>query len=156
MRLISYIFATGFGSGYSPFAPGTAGALLFMVIAGWWLPTIAIGYQIGFCVILFAISVYSSDVVEKDLIKKVGEEKGHDAGMIVIDEMIGVALALVAIPVSPYTLAAAFILFRVFDITKPFPINRLQNLRGGWGITMDDVLAGIFANILIQISRFFL
>ena len=155
MKRLSYVLATGFGTGYSPFAPGTAGALFFMLVAGWWFPTSALGYQVGLTVLLFVISVYTSTVVEKDLIKRLGEEKGHDAGMIVIDEIVGMALALVAIPVSYYSIITAFVLFRVFDITKPFPINKSQKLPSGWGITLDDVIAGIFANILVQLFRFF-
>jgi phosphatidylglycerophosphatase A len=155
MKAIAYIIASGFGAGYSPVAPGTAGALFFIIAAGWWFPLAPVSIQIGLCVGLFFLSVVSSSIVEKDLIARFGQESGHDAGMIVIDEVIGQAIAMIAIPISLYAIIAAFVLFRVFDITKPFPANRIQTLPGGWGITMDDVIAGIYANLVIQLARIF-
>ena len=116
-----------------------------MVVCGWLVPSWALSYQIILLVILFGISVYSSHIVEADLMEKLGPSKGHDAGKIVIDELAGMTIALVAIPNTWIAIVAAFILFRLFDITKPFPINKLQHLPGGWGITMDDVVAGIYA-----------
>ncbi len=154
MKRIAYIVATGLGSGYSPFAPGTAGTLCFIILGGWFVPAISLQFQLLIAGIFFIVSVYSSNIVEADLIDRLGEEKGHDAGMIVIDEVLGMAIALIAIPNTWYAIFAAFILFRIFDITKPFPINRLQNLPRGWGITIDDVVAGVYANILVQCLRF--
>ncbi len=151
MKKIAYILATGFGSGYSPIAPGTAGALFFMIVCGWMMPGFPLTVQMILTVMLFVIGVYSSNIVEADLIAKIGEEKGHDAGCIVIDEVVGMAISLIAVPNTWWAIITAIVLFRLFDIVKPFPVNKSQNLPRGWGIMMDDVIAGLYTNIIIQI-----
>jgi phosphatidylglycerophosphatase A len=79
---------------------------------------------------------------------------GKDNYRIVIDEVAGMSLSLCFVPVAwPYVLAA-FVLFRLFDITKPFFIRRMEGLPGGWGVMMDDMLAGLYANLLLQAAAF--
>ena len=70
---------------------------------------------------------------------------------VVIDEMIGVWIALLGFALTPFNLIAAFILFRFFDIAKPLGIRQLENIKGGWGVMLDDVLAGVYANVVLQL-----
>jgi phosphatidylglycerophosphatase A len=80
-----------------------------------------------------------------------------DAGSIVIDEIVGMVVALAVLPLTPFNLAAGFIAFRVFDISKPFPARLIDaRVPGGWGIVLDDVVAGVYSNILLRaLSAFF-
>lgn len=140
-KKIAYILATGLGSGYSPVIPGTAGSftavLLFLVI-----PDL-------FIVHLFLISlVYFTGVWASKIIEA---EQGKDPGIVVIDEIAGQWIALLFLPLSLKAVLTAFILFRVFDIWKPFPVNYMEKLPHGWGIMTDDVIAGIYANLSAQI-----
>ena len=154
MKKFSKIISTGFGSGYSPLAPGTAGTLFFLIIY-WLLPEINLTTHLITVTALFFIGVYTSTQTEQEMVEKLGKEKGHDASIIVIDEIVGIYITVLAVPKTFYFMLAAFILFRFFDIVKPFPINKTQNLSRGWGIMIDDVIAGIFANILIHIYIYF-
>lgn len=80
---------------------------------------------------------------------------GHDSGRIVWDEVVGMMITVAALPKEWLIYLVAFIVFRFFDILKPFPVNKSQNLPHGWGVMVDDVLAGIYANIVLQIlARF--
>jgi phosphatidylglycerophosphatase A len=141
--------ATGFYAGKSVRAPGTVGTfvgfLLFIPVAGHPIP-----FWCLFAVLIL-LSVPVSTAMEKRLCSK-------DPQSVVIDEIVGyfVAVAGLAIPVFPETrfflyAAMAFILFRLFDIWKPFPIRQLQRLPSGWGIVIDDIIAGLFANILLRV-----
>jgi phosphatidylglycerophosphatase A len=150
MNLISKILSTAFGIGYSPIASGTAGSLVTLLVY-WFLPVSHNLYFLFLIIIIFFVGVITASVTEKELIKKVGSEKGQDPSIVVIDEVIGMLIAIYAIPKTLPFLIAAFILFRVFDILKPFPINASQKIPRGWGIMIDDVIAGIYANILIQL-----
>jgi len=141
MRTIIYLIGTGLGSGYTPIAPGTAGSLLAVAIllifplhVYWWIFLI---------VALFFAGVWVSTKIERERVK--------DPGIVVIDEIVGQWLALLLLPPTLFYLVGGFLLFRFFDIVKPFPINRSQTLKEGWGIMIDDVLAGIYANLILQI-----
>ena len=138
------------GAGYSPFAPGTAGSLVALIIY-WLLPEITIFIWLCAIVCIFFIGVCTATATEKEQIEKIGYERGHDPAIVVIDEFVGMLIALVAIPHTKYFMIPAFIIFRLFDIVKPFPINISQKLPRGWGVMIDDVIAGIYTNILIQI-----
>lgn len=139
-RFLIYIIGTGFGSGYMPVAPGTAGSILALIIY-FIFPLDAI-YWLSISIMFFIAGIWSSSAIEKD--------KGKDPGLVVIDEMVGQWLAVIFLPFSWITLLIGFILFRTFDIWKPYPINRSQKLKAGWGIMIDDVLAGVYANIVLQ------
>ena len=78
---------------------------------------------------------------------------GKDPGAIVIDEVAGMAVSVLAVPLTPAVLAVAFVLFRVFDIVKPYPANELQRLRGGVGVMIDDLVAGVYALLLVVAAR---
>lgn len=139
--------ATGLGVGFIPFAPGTFGSLLAFGLYLLMPETLFSGinqlwYGIGLLVFsLFAVLV--STKAEKLL--------GHDAPAIVIDEICGYLLAVMLMPHKLLIGIYAFVLFRVFDIAKPFPIKVSQKLPRGWGIVVDDLLAGIFAGVLLHV-----
>ncbi len=137
-----YMVGAGLGTGYAPVAPGTAGSLLAVLLFFLW-PQASFFWLI-MAIVFFLLGVPVSTAIEK--------ERGQDPSMVVIDEVVGQWLALIFLPLFNWKIAlAAFLLFRLFDIWKPFPINRSQSLRAGWGIMVDDVLAGIYANIVLQI-----
>lgn len=136
---------TFLGIGYSKFAPGTvasaAAAILFFLLNLHW-SIAALGI-----VLLFFIGIKSADVLEKVYEK--------DASCIVIDELVGMWIALLFIPHEFYYFLAAFLLFRIFDISKILFIKKMEQLGGGLGVMADDVLAGIYSNLLIQIFIYF-
>ena len=133
--------ATFFYLGKLPFAPGSwgsLGALIFWIF----LPSSYI-LQMIMIIVLFSIGVISSK-------KMAAAMNNHDPSEVVIDEAVGMWIALLMIPHSIAIYSIAFILFRIFDIFKPSFIYRVQNLPGGWGIMMDDVLAGIITWLICQ------
>ena len=91
----------------------------------------------------FLLGVWSASVLEKDL--------GPDPPQVVVDEVVGYWIAMFALPRSWALAIAGFFLFRIFDIVKPFPVRRAERLRSGWGIMTDDVLAGVYTNVLLQL-----
>lgn len=147
MKKVHHLVATGCYSGYFPKIPGTfatvVGILLYYPIQSLPFP-----FQ-GFLILLFfAIGLWSSSIFEKEVGKK-------DPGIIVIDEIVGIWIALFLIPFQLKYLLFAFIFFRFFDIKKPLFIHPLQSLKGGWGIMLDDCLAGLYTNLLLQGIRYF-
>lgn len=142
MSRLHYLLATGFYTGYSPIAPGTAGSLLILIIS-WFLLPIHIILHIGLIIVILVLGVWTSSRVESD--------KGRDPSIVVIDEIAGMLIALVACPVSIKMFVIAFIAFRAYDIVKPFPVGLAERLPSGWGIMADDVLAGIYALLTVQI-----
>ncbi len=147
---IAKIITTAFGAGFSPFAPGTMGALVGILF--WWLlhfPFINLRgfyffpFMVFMIILVFFIGVWASNVMEPDW--------GHDPGKIVVDEVIGQWIALLWIPFSITNFLLAFALFRFFDILKPLFIKKMEALPSGWGVMADDVLAGIYANIVLQV-----
>jgi len=140
-------FATGCFIGRSPIAPGTFGSLIGLpviyVLSGlpWHMAFVGIA-------LLIAGAVWVSGEAERFYDVK-------DPGCIVIDEIAGMAVSLYAIPLSIGTGLAGFLLFRFFDITKLPPIRQLeQRLSGGWGIVMDDIAAGVMANLVLRLGLF--
>ena len=143
------LFATGCYAGYIPIAPGTFGTLIAIPLC-YLLSELRALEGILFIVAFTGSAVWISGKVEKVIKKK-------DAGLIVIDEMTGMLVTLFLIPWSAKSVVAGFFLFRLFDIAKPFPIRRLEEkLPGGWGVVGDDILAGIYANVVLRfVVRFF-
>jgi phosphatidylglycerophosphatase A len=135
------VLSSGFGSGLVPVAPGTAGtvvgipACLICLPLPWFLRLLAV-------IALLVLSIYVSGRAEEIYGKK-------DDQRIVIDEIAGFQVTMLPVAITGLHLLLAFILFRIFDIWKPFPISRLQDLPGGWGVVLDDVMAGIYAGIII-------
>jgi phosphatidylglycerophosphatase A len=138
------LLATGFGVGHIPLAPGTYGSLLG-------LPLCFVLAEIGFALIavvttvgLVFFSVWIASQAQRLIRTK-------DAPCIVIDEMAGMAVAMLGLPLTVLNLALGFIVFRLLDIIKPFPARHLDaNVSGGWGIVMDDVVAGLYCNMLLR------
>lgn len=144
LRKWQHFLALGFGSGLSPKAPGTAGTLAAIPLV--WL--------LSFC----SWPVYLSVVVAGSLLGiyvcgKAATDAGvHDHGAIVWDEVIGFAITMLFVPVNAVTLFVGFLLFRLFDIVKPWPISVLdRKVHGGLGIMLDDILAGVAACIVLQL-----
>ncbi len=148
-KTVIKLIATGLGSGYSPFAPGTAGTLvaipLYLALSplSWPLYLASVS-------LLTLLAVYASGEAEKIFGRK-------DSPRIVIDEIVGFLWSLALIGLTGWRIVAAFFLFRIFDILKPQPARWCQDrLPGGWGVVMDDVMAGLWANVVIQVAlRFF-
>lgn len=139
--------ATGGGSGLVPFAPGTAGAALGAVL--WWvgLADLSVGLQAGIVVAAFLAGALVAEGVTTRY--GLGDEPAT-----VIDEIVGVAVALLAVPKSLPWVLAAFVLFRVADIVKPWPIGWVdRNVKGGFGIMLDDLLAGLLVAAILAIVR---
>jgi len=140
---LSILISSFFYLGYSPVAPGTVGTLgavlLFYLISGF----SNLEYVL-FTIVFIILSVWVSGVTRTNL----GES---DPGIIVIDEVCGYLITMLLIPPSIINIVVGFLLFRFFDISKPPPIRRLEAFSGGIGIVADDVLAGVYANILLQI-----
>jgi phosphatidylglycerophosphatase A len=135
------LLATGFGSGLSPIAPGTMGTLVGIAICLLCLP-LTWPWRFLFVIFLSALAIFISGRAERIYSKK-------DDQRIVIDEIAGFQVAMLPSAITGLNLCIAFILFRIFDIWKPFPLRNLQNLPGGWGVVIDDVAAGIYAGVLM-------
>ena len=149
MRDPVHLFAFGFGSGLSPWAPGTFGTLIA-------IPIVLFVMQFGFIAHLaFAIlaAIFGIYVCGESA-KRLGV---HDHPGIVWDEITGFAVTMLAAPANLYSVVAGFALFRLFDIWKPWPIREADHsLHGGLGIMLDDVIAGIFAAAILLGVRHFI
>ncbi|UCF63511.1 MAG: phosphatidylglycerophosphatase A [bacterium] len=144
MKIFHYIVATGLGVGFFPFAPGTAGSIFSLLLIYVFTP-VSPYIMLLLILLSFFVGVYSSTRVEK--------ERGHDPSIVVIDEILGMGIGLLFLPRNLLLFIIAFILFRIFDIFKPPPINASQKFRAGWGIMMDDVVAGLYTLIIMQLLR---
>ena len=132
--------ATFFYLGKLPFAPGSWGSL--GALALWLFLPLSYAVHLAVILIFFILGVYSSNKVAEDM-------DDHDPSEVVIDEAVGMGISLFMLPHSLGLYILAFILFRFFDIFKPSFIYRIQNLPGGWGIMLDDVLAGFFTLAIV-------
>lgn len=142
-----HFLSLGGGSGLSPWAPGTAGTLvavpLYLLISGlplmWYLGVVIFGFLLG---------IYLCETTSQAL-------GVHDHSGIVWDEVIGFWITMTLVPVTWYWIVAGFVLFRFFDIVKPWPIRQVdKQVHGGFGIMLDDVLAGFYALICLQVLLF--
>jgi phosphatidylglycerophosphatase A len=143
---IALVIATALGAGYSPIASGTAGSAVALLIL-WLLPFSRVGLVVFFVVVTVA-GTWAAHVAEAAVGSK-------DPGVIVIDEVAGMTLSVLALPL-PLTvpvLLVGFVMFRIFDVVKPFPAGRSQALRGGVGVMIDDIIAGLYALILLLALR---
>ncbi len=143
MRIFNWLVATGLGSGFSPIAPGTAGSLVAVIIAYFLLPTRPVMLPL-LSVIFFFVGTHAAFFVAQE----VGKE---DPQIVVIDEVVGMWIALWMVPHSLFAYSIAFLAFRLFDIWKPFPIKRLEAVPLGFGIMLDDVIAGFYGLIVTQL-----
>ena len=142
LNTLAVALATSLGVGFVPFAPGTfgsmAGLALWAVLpASPWVALTAI-------VIVFVVGAWSGGVTERHL-------GSTDPGPVVIDEVLGMLLTLFLIPVGWAGAVIGFLLFRVFDVIKPFPADRLERLHGGVGVMADDAMAAVYANLALRL-----
>ena len=137
------LIATGFGAGYLPKAPGTWGSLWGILAAALINSVPWIG-SIFLMMFLAVIGVWSSNMA-------IGHFGQEDPGQVVIDEVAGMALTLWWIPMNVISITIGFFLFRALDIFKPFPVRQIESyFNGGTGIVMDDLAAGLLANVILH------
>ncbi len=146
MNILVKILATSFGIGLSPIAPGTLASAAAVLLFKFVLSGLAWPVYLALVIILTLAGV----VVSSKYAVLRGEA---DPSRVVIDEVCGQLAALVLVPTSWPWLGAAFVLFRFFDIIKPYPIRKLERLRGGWGIMADDIAAGAAALVIVHAAR---
>jgi phosphatidylglycerophosphatase A len=139
--------AAGFGAGYSPIAPGTVGTLVAIPIY-YFLSFIPFPLYELTLITFFFLSCWISEKAQRHWGKR-------DHPRIVIDEIMGFLITMLWLPKTTLFIILGFFLFRFFDIVKPPPIRLLERVKGGYGVVLDDVLAGVYANIVLQIVRLF-
>ena len=144
LSLAAQFVATGAGSGYAPFAPGTAGSLVGLLLF-WPLSRLPFAGQAGVTVALFLLGTLAA----AHLASRLGLK---DPGIVVVDEVVGQWVSLLLLPLTPLTVVLGFLLFRLLDVLKPWPARDFERLPGGWGIMADDVMAGIYANLLVRVG----
>jgi len=139
------MIATGFFVGRMPFAPGTWGTLVGIPIVFLFTLLGPIGYLVA-SVALVVLGIAAAEIYER-------KTQSHDASEIVIDEIAGFVITMAWLPVSSWRVwVAAFVLFRLLDITKPLLIGQIdRKVPGGWGVMLDDVLSGVVANVILQV-----
>ena len=143
-RLAVFLATVGY-CGYFPIAPGTVGSAAGLLVYGlvWWTqsPVLEVGLIAG----LFAVGVWAGTVAERYF-------GGIDPGPIVLDEVVGMLITLAFIPVGLSGALAGFVLFRIFDVIKPFPAGRFERLHGGLGVMADDAMAAVYANLSLRLA----
>lgn len=148
MKSLSKIIATFFGVGYFPVAPGTLTSLIVVLLYKFYLHSLNWPFYLLLLFFLFSVGVFTSTKYSLEI-------KKNDPRRIVIDEAFGQLLVLFQIGESWGTgwlpLLSCFLLFRIFDIIKPFPIKKVETLPKGWGIVMDDLVAAVYAGVIINL-----
>ncbi len=139
---LAFVFATGFGSGYSPVAPGTAGSAVGLLFV-WGMSFLSLPGQIAAVVAVAILSMVAADLVATSLGLK-------DPGVIVADEIAGMMVTMIAIPFTATTAILGFILFRIMDVVKPPPARQFESLKGGVGVVADDLMAGVYAQLALR------
>jgi phosphatidylglycerophosphatase A len=132
--------------GFFPFAPGTAGSAVGLVIYALIRLTHNPAHEIVAAVVTLVIGIWAAELVERVL--------GKDPGPVVIDEVLGMLVSLALLNVTISGALVGFFLFRVLDVLKPYPAGRLEDLHGGVGIMLDDLMAGIYANLALRLLIF--
>lgn len=150
MKRIWLLIATFFYIGRIPIAPGTFASLATMLLVYYIDPYRLSPFyiQVATIVLIFILGIPASNAAEKHFNKK-------DPGSCVIDEVVGQMITLLLIPYKISLYIAGFFLFRFFDILKPFPIRKLEKIPGGLGIMVDDIMAALYALILLQLYIYF-
>ena len=143
-RLAVFIATVGY-CGYFPFAPGTvgSGAGLVVYLLVWWTQSPVV--EGSLIVAVYAIGIWAATAAERYF-------GGIDPGPVVIDEVLGMLITLAFMPVGLWTAIAGFVLFRVFDVIKPFPAGRFERLHGGLGVMSDDAMAAVYANLSLRLT----
>ena len=149
MPFYHQLIATGCGVGFFPYGPGTMGALFAIVV--WYLLSLLvsmpslIGITLALVVLFTFLGAWSATVSERYW--------GEDPSRVVIDEVVGQWIVLLAIPFDfqLWHVIVALALFRFFDIVKPLGVRKMENFKGGWGIMADDILAGVYGFIVLHL-----
>lgn len=143
MTRAAVFLATAGYCGYFPIAPGTAGSAAGLVVylLVWWAGSPFV--EAGLIALIFVAGTWAATRAERFF-------GGIDPGPVVIDEVLGMLITLAFLPVGWTAALAGFVLFRVFDVIKPYPANRLEKFHGGFGIMADDAMAGIYANLSLR------
>lgn len=144
MKIGAKILATFFGAGFFPLAPGTLTSFVVVILYKFFLHNISWPLYLLIFLCLFFIGVFVTAEYSAELGKT-------DPRKIVIDEACGQLLVLFQISTSWFLLLFGFFFFRIFDIVKPYPITKVESLKRGWGIMLDDIVAAIYAMIIIRI-----
>jgi phosphatidylglycerophosphatase A len=141
---LAVAIATVGGVGWAPVAPGTVASLVTVLVL--WLVPFSQAALVVFLIAVTVIGTWAAEHAERALGVK-------DPGAIVIDEVAGMTLSVLALPRTPLVLALAFVLFRIFDIVKPPPARQAQALPGGFGVMVDDLVAGLYALVIVAALR---
>ena len=141
---VALVIATGCGAGYSPVAPGTVGSALTVLVL--WIVPFSRASLLLFFVAVTLGGTWAAHRAERLL-------GGKDPGAIVIDEVAGMTLTVLPFTLTPAVLAVGFVLFRIFDVAKPFPARASQHAVGGIGVMVDDLIAGFYALVVIAVGR---
>ena len=147
MTRLAVFLATAGYSGYFPIAPGTVGSAVGLLVYGvmrWFEPPYFGVVEVAVIVALFVVGVWAGTTSERYF-------GGIDPGPIVLDEVVGMLITLAFIPVGVTGALAGFVLFRIFDVVKPFPARRLEALHGGLGVMADDAMAAVYANVSLRL-----
>lgn len=144
MKLVSKVISTFFGIGYFPLAPGTLASLATVLIYKYILYKWNWLYMLLFFLLLYILGVITSSIY-------VSGSGIDDPSEVVLDEVLGQLVALFMLKPSWILILSAFFVFRFFDILKPFYIKKAEDFSKGWGIMLDDVIAGIYTSILLNI-----
>ena len=142
-----HLLAYGFGTGLVPFAPGTFGSLIGVLLFWFMAPLSPLPYA-GLVLVLFVAGIFICGQTARDI-------GAIDPGIIVFDEIVGFLIAMFMMPADWRWMAAGFLIFRVFDIWKPYPIDLVEKKLGlGSGIMVDDLIAGVYTLAILQLARF--
>jgi phosphatidylglycerophosphatase A len=146
---LAVLLATAGYCGYFPVAPGTVGSAAGLVVylLVWWTKSPIV--EVGLIAAVFAAGTWAATHAERFF-------GGIDPGPVVIDEVLGMLVTLAFIPVGWSAALAGFFIFRVFDVVKPYPANRLEKFHGGFGIMADDAMAGVYANLSLRVLMWLL
>lgn len=144
MTRLAVFLATAAYCGYFPIAPGTVGSAAGLVVylLVWYSKSRSV--EAALIVAVFAVGTWAATHAERFF-------GAIDPGQVVIDEVLGQLVTLAFMPVTLPIALAGFVLFRVFDVIKPYPANRLEHFHGGFGIMADDAMAGVYANVTLRI-----
>ena len=143
MRLLIYAFVSFLGCGYAPIAPATVASFAVMLVWGFLAP-VPLAWQLGALAFFVAVGVPAATWVER--------REGKDPSLVVTDEVAGMIVTYLGISTGWLGLLAGFFWFRLFDILKPPPVRSFEKLPEGWGITLDDVAAGVYAHIALRLT----
>jgi phosphatidylglycerophosphatase A len=149
MRWLVIFLASGAYTGYAPFVPGTAGAVLGLVLG--WIFFAPLWQRSPMAFLMLFTVIFVSACFVAEAAEKIFDQ--HDSSRIVLDEVLGMIATMFLNPVVWTWVVAGFVLFRIFDILKPWPASVFDRMQGGAGVMLDDLAAAIYANVMLQVLR---